>query len=539
MKGTALQRLNALLRRARGSGDGGFTLIEVMVAMLIFAVISVAVISALVLMRPQSGVAQARQTATQLAQSRLDKDRAEVPYDQLASQGAIPPIKVGGATYTLTRTLSDTASAPSTVPCGPSATSRGTTDTVTVGWGGAHPGSVTQSTRIVPGARLSTNGGGIAVQVVDHTGAYGDELSAVSVNVSGVTAGQTPQKVTLPSGQTVGCAYFDGLSAGSHTVSLSGAGFISPDEIANPSRAVTVSTGEIATASFQYAKAMTYTVNFKATPTFGGATPSDTVLLPAQLAVSFVTSNGIYTTPVQNTSPAPTVALYPYPEGYSVLAGALGTPGTFDSSSRCLSTDPSQWQQTPGGLLGLSTGPYGSAMFYGRTPTRQPATPGGSAAVNASMGTIPVTLSLNGLLNLSGSYEMDTVQQTGAAGTGATDPGCGAPQGPLVYKVPGGILNTLNSTLTGILQGLGCILNPASCGTPSTAQPTTLMVPFGTWSITMANGTPSLLSVNLNLGTLVNQPSASLNLSLLGLSNAVVIDPRCPATKPLTADGTC
>lgn len=114
--------LRALLARRRPApqhADEGFTLIEVLVALTIFAIVSAAAVIALVAGVRAGNDSNDRVTAAQVAQQEVDRARALPAPSLAASPDATRTTVLGGKSFSVTRTIGYPAGsclAPSATP---------------------------------------------------------------------------------------------------------------------------------------------------------------------------------------------------------------------------------------------------------------------------------------------------------------------------------------------------------------------------------------------------------------------------------------
>ena len=418
------RRLTAVLRPASpAERDAGLSLVEVIVAMMVFTIISVGVAytitNSLVLTRES----RTRAVATNLAAQEIDLLRSVEDVFSVVSKTFTTT--VGGTTYTVERTAEWTTSATNSTACG---TGTGTLQfkrvEVSVTYAGQRAVSapITSATVLAPNGRINDPAKGTIV--VSVIGASGAGTEGVTATIK--AAAKDPDGAVTPAApgptDSSGCTYALKVAPGNYDVSISKAGMVGLDQSASPSTTpVTVSAGGAGTASFSYDTAVslqtTYATNFP------GA-----VVLPGNLDTTFrSTVMGDHTVDAKATKPA---KLFPFSGGYAVVAGRHLDPSTDPVTnvvSSCLSPDPAAWV-TPG-----------ADKAVGAAPVPVGAAPGGSATVGVPMGVLQ-------LAKISGTVKLFAVQQkTGADG----DPGC---------------------------------LTPTTYTFSAVTKDTLLALPFGTWS---------------------------------------------------------
>ncbi|ROP75405.1 prepilin-type N-terminal cleavage/methylation domain-containing protein [Frigoribacterium sp. PhB107] len=392
------RRLNDVLRPASpAERDTGFSLVEVIVAMMVFTIISIGVAytitNSLVLTRES----RARAIATQLAAQDIDLLRSV--KDVFTIVDKTWTTEVGGTTYEVTRRASWATTTSNTTICG---TGTGTLQykqvEVSVSYAGMRPGGeITSATAIAPNSRINDpNKGTIVVEVL---GASGTGTSGVTVQIAaatdspnGAVAPPTPAKT-----DSTGCTYALGLAAGNYQVTISKGGAVGPDQkstqVMTP---VVVTAGTSQTASFSFDTAASFNASV-------GREQALLRTLPTNLDLTFRSSaQGDYTVAASAASPVP---LFPFTGGYSVMAGRHIDPTTDPKNnveSSCLNVDPSAWT-TPAadGMVGAQIMPVGAA-------------PGDSAVPIVPTGVVQ-------LADLPGVQRVAAVQQNSKANG---DPGC-------------------------------------------------------------------------------------------------------------------
>jgi prepilin-type N-terminal cleavage/methylation domain-containing protein len=447
-----------------GDSEAGLSLIEVMVAMFIFAILCVGVAYSLVSVLKMTNDARGKQTATNLAAAEIDADRA---LDDIVHLGPHTTVKtVGGVAYTLSVTTG-------WVTAGTGAGGVCTTGTgallakqvnVSVIWAGMSTGAtpVQTSTIVSPGTRLSDpDKGVIVVSAVDAVG-DGTPSATITAVPAATPAGATAITATIDPTDAQGCGVILQVKPGNYIVSISKSGstpYVSEKQLQNPTFPVTVSAGSSSAAPFSYAQSGVFTPIYHSNYT----TPTGvTVLMPTAMDTTFESTNTIFTS--TNSS----FNLMPYTSGYTFLAGALAA--NLSATPSCKSIDPGQWTASADGLL------------VGKTPNTISSLSGQTAQPNIEMGVFRIT----GLA--SGTYIKATGQVTPPVGT--ADPGCTTPS-TYVVKL-------------------------------TTASPATVALPFGSWKITSGTASTQTTAVAptailpQTLGTVVKVSGDSI----------VTLDPR-------------
>jgi Tfp pilus assembly protein PilV len=394
---------------ARGDSESGLSIIEVMVAMMIFAIMSVGVAYSIFNVLTITSDARSRQTAANIAATAIDADRAATDVVDLAP---VPTTTtVDGVVYTTTTaTAWIGATAGTTTQC---TTGSGALIAkrvnVTVKWQGMRKGQspVRVSTIVSPTSRLTDITLGVIVVAVNT--AAGGGYAGVTISAAPATTnpnGAIAITGTIAPTDVNGCGVILGVTPGNYVVSISKTASVDINQNPLPTTAVSVVAGSSVTAGFQYDLAGTFNVSYHSNYTTG------TITMPTSMTTSFVNTYGIYT----STSSGP-FSLHPFPAGYSIIAGALGASG--GSITTCNSVDPGAWPASSDGTL----------VPQPQAPAA--AGPGGTVVPSP----VPVRMGVFSVSGLGGKYLKATAQTTGPAGTG--DPGCSVPS-TYVIKIPTG-----------------------------------------------------------------------------------------------------
>ncbi|MBN9605869.1 MAG: hypothetical protein J0G30_04595 [Actinomycetales bacterium] len=370
--------------------EAGLSIVEVLVAVMVFMIVSVGIAYGTIASLRLSRDAQSREVATNLAATEIDVVRQI--GDPLAVVDASSTASVDGISYTVARTAKWVDSAGNASSCGVGgAPLKYKAVNVTVSWSGQLAGnlSISSDTILAPESRLNDpDAGTLLVRVV---GADGLPRSGVAVSASPTSGGAA---VSLPATDAQGCSFAFQVVPGTYTVGVSRGGYISDKQQSAPTVSSVVTAGTSTSQSFQYDQAGTFALSYQV----AGSTGS--LRLPSDLDLSFLNSYGVY---VRSGGSPSSVSLHPYPSGYSVVAGAYAAP--TDSSAGCVAPDPGSW---PAGTVG------GTAYAAGERQPAQAAAPGGSASVTVPMGGLVVG-SANG-------YQFRATVVAPPSGTG--DPGC-------------------------------------------------------------------------------------------------------------------
>lgn len=312
--------------------ESGLTLIEVVVAMMIFMIIATSVLYTMVNLLQVSRDSRSRQVASNLAAQEIDlaRDIADIFKVGTVSRTA----QLNGDTYTVLRKSEWVTNVANSGACGTGGgTLRYKKVNVTVTWNGMRPGTtgVKTDTLINPKARISDPDLGTILTSV---------MTASGVGVAGIpVTAKTSSGTTLPSVTTdsSGCAYFLNVTPGQYTVAISttAGDYVDLSGNPTPSNLATVGKGTAASSTFYYDKAGSIQTTYRAA---GAITPMalDTTFLSTRDAV-------VAEGPSSNITNPRTNKVYPWPDGYTVLAG---------DTTQCAAHDPSLWTAATGKLDG-------------------------------------------------------------------------------------------------------------------------------------------------------------------------------------------
>jgi prepilin-type N-terminal cleavage/methylation domain-containing protein len=383
-----MKALRALLAKARAN-QSGLTLVEVLVAVMVFAIIFTGVAYTIVAVLNVTKESSAREEATNLAAQDIDLDRSISNLFALLSDSYTKV--VNGTTYTITRSVEWVTDGSVTAKCG---TGGGNLQykrvNVAVDWTGEMATSpVRADTLINPAARINDGSHGTILVSVNNAAGSGTSGVVVSATPSATPNGATTLTTTPAATDGEGCTYILSVSPGNYDVKISRSGYLDVNQNSTATTTVSVGAASAASVSFQFDQAGTFNVTY----------PSATSI-PTNLDTSYISTYGTYST----QAPVSSQALYPFPSGYQVISGAYADPAL--PGGGCASPDPGAW---PAG-----TALNGKAVSAGVRPSGVGAAPGGTAAVSVGMGTFTITGITNGLYV--------TAVQIVQSGTG--DPGC-------------------------------------------------------------------------------------------------------------------
>lgn len=386
-----LLRIVARLRAARDAEEG-FSVIEVMVAMTVFAMIAAGVAAGIVSTMYLTQDNRSREAALQLANQALDAARST--KDVFTLDDDTSPAHVGDQDYTVRQTTNWINSDGSDNSCGAgSGVLASKRVSITVSWtSGTSPRqkNVVLDTLVSPSSAVSSaTSSTIVVGVRTATGAANPGV-AVSITPTGDGAKGLPKPPSVTDAN--GCSYAVGVTPGTYTVTITKAANIDPTGDASPDATVKTVAGGVGNQTFAFDRAVTVT-------TGGPLNLKDGVSakLPAALPMTYVSGDTIRT---EKTTPS---LLYPFQ--WTAIAGAYSTA--------CPDVNPTKWPAANG----FTASPNIFNGTDGTTPGYNPTTDL-TVTARAPMGVIDVKT--NGLDTVLSA----TVKNTTAVPNG--DPGCTA-----------------------------------------------------------------------------------------------------------------
>jgi prepilin-type N-terminal cleavage/methylation domain-containing protein len=393
--------VNARLLLRRTTADDGFTLIEALVALLVFAIISSGIVAGATTMVRMTDDSRSRVTAANLAAQEIDSVRAVANGTDTSAIYSITTqpsrsVPVNGRNYYVKRTATWISSAGASVSCNSATNLFELHVNVRVTWQGiiSTDSGVQDDTLFAPTGASTTNAlGAIAVSVIDSSGNPVAGITPTITVVPGST-GSSPAGTKPTTAE--GCTYANGLKPGGYTVSIFRAGYRDPSGDPNPSKTVTVSAGQTVPVQFVYDQSGVINVLYD----FGSSVTSAAV--PAALPVNFTSTNGSFT--------LSTILASLFPSAYAVTAG-LAQSG----SKTCPAIDPAAW---------VSAKVNGVQLKAGVTSTV-------SSVVNVSS-TVKVPLGVV-LVDAPVGSKLTAIQ---TAPQGAGNPGCDV-RSTLTYSVSG------------------------------------------------------------------------------------------------------
>lgn len=370
--------------------EGGFSLVEVLIAMMVFAVLAIGVAYSLLSVLAMTKEGRAREMATNLAAQEIDLDRSA--KDVFTLGDATRTVTNAGGTFTVRRTTQWVSGAGEGSGCG---SGTGVLQykriNVSVSWDGMRAGAspVSTDTQLAPKNVINDPALGTIIVATLAAGGAGSAGVSVSAAPTAGVAGNTAVGVTGPATNAQGCSYLLKVVPGTYDVTVSRAGYIDNGQVPTSTKAtnVAVTAGTSASAGFVFDLAGSFSVNYASNAAAG------TVQFPSNLDTTLLSTAGVYVSTATAAAASRTLPLFPFPGGYAVMAGKYVAPS--QSSPGCISVDPEAW----------------------------PAAPTLKAAARTLSTTTTAAALPMGVLTLSGAAGK-YITAVSATGTGTGDPGC-------------------------------------------------------------------------------------------------------------------
>jgi prepilin-type N-terminal cleavage/methylation domain-containing protein len=344
--------------------EAGFTIIEIIVAMMIFAIIAVGVAASLTSSLVLTRDARSREVAANLAAQDIDVVRSTSDITKVLPLNPGDPgstVVVDGLTYTITRDVKWVTSGGGDASCG---TGDGSLQfkhiNTRVTWAGrsAAVPAIQADTIVSPNGRItSPDTGTILVSVVGANGA----------GMSGVTVTIAPAAVNPNGAQTVdpapaatdvqGCSYALKVAPGNYDITISSpsGAYVNENQQTTVTKAsMPLIAGDTIEADFQYDKAL------QVDATFASNVGTSGIWFASNMKVDWAGENAIYqpTIAVPSSNKLVHFQLHPFANGYwaftgDYVAAKMNPDGTAAPS--CLSPDPGQWTANASGVVGRRT----------------------------------------------------------------------------------------------------------------------------------------------------------------------------------------
>lgn len=318
--------------RHENAADGGFTLVELMVAIGVFLIASTASISLILTASTVIRDNADRVYAANLANSEIDRMRdlgpSAITIGQVTTQHSSTQGEFTVSTTSNWVGLNQVADSCSTATPG-QAYMR-----VHVEVTGEDLGAPQVSDTLVapPDDAPAAAVGSVAVKVVD---ALDEPVSGITVSGRDLVGGSTFSYVTGPDG----CIFVPNLTpSASWQLSVARTGFVgSPDSPTTQVKQVLV--GQSTPVTFEYAEAASLTF----------AAPTDEFLIPASMPVSLAMDASSVSTVTPGAFPATTGSLWPSPAGYQAWLGSCNDADPASAISPRTTSVPRSAFETPAG----------------------------------------------------------------------------------------------------------------------------------------------------------------------------------------------
>lgn len=375
--------------------EAGFSLIEVLVALMVFAIVSVGIAYSLTNALVLTNEARAREVAIHLASQEVDKIRSLEDIFQVVANSST--YTVNGTDFTVTRKPVWDNSAGDAIQCGDLAGGSGSFEfkrvEIEIDWQGRRVGSskVYTDTIIAPNRRITDPAlGTILISVIN---AAGGGAAGIAVSATPNGGGATTPPETIPVTDSEGCSYVLKVTPGQYILKASKSGYVDVTQSLNEtSSTITVGAGELKSVQFQFDAAANFNIKFA-----DGNPPP--IVLPSNAPVTAVSTYGVFNLIGSN------LPLHPFSSGYQFIAGTYKAPA--GSNNGCLSPDAGQWADSP-------PVPPSTDVLVGQRGPIYTASPGGSVNAPVEMGVLEISL--------SGTRMIRALSVATNPGTG--DPGC-------------------------------------------------------------------------------------------------------------------
>ncbi|MBH0116444.1 prepilin-type N-terminal cleavage/methylation domain-containing protein [Salinibacterium sp. NG253] len=390
-----------VLQRLRSS-DSGLSLLEVLVAMMIFAIVSLGVLQSLATVLAITRDNRARVVASNLAAQEVDlaRDAGDVftLFDETYTK------TLNGDVFTVTRSTAWVPSSNADATCG---SGGGTLQykriNIEVTWPNMRVGTepVQFDTLLAPNDRI--NDPDLGTILVSVIGGSGEGSSGVSVGATPASPSEGAQSLSTSPAPTddEGCTFILKVAPGNYNVSVSRSGYVTDDgQSSSPSQLTQVVAGTASSVSFNYDEAARFDVSYIAEPA-----PAN-VEISRNMDTSFLSSYGVYTESSSSSSLTNSVNLFPWRSGYVGLAGTY-IPKPEDSASTadyCASPNPALWPEEV--VAGVT--------YRSPDPAPVAANPGGSVDMVVPMGLVDVSAIAGNRIRVKSTAPV----------TGSGDPGC-------------------------------------------------------------------------------------------------------------------
>ena len=354
--------VNALVRRLRKS-EAGLSIVEVVVAMFIFAIISTGTLYTMVTVLQTTRDSRAKQVAANLAAQDIDLARDYANLFQLLPTSYTVPLN--GDTFTVTRDTEWVTGAGNDVKCetGGAALNYKRVN-VTVTWDNMASSTkpVRSDTVIDPNSRITDpTKGTILVYVRTGSGA-GTPGVVVSATPSSTPNGAQKPSPSSAVTDATGCAYILKVTPGNYDITIShpSGKYVDEQQKTESVKNLGLQANATASAGFQYALGGSILANYAS-----NYVNSTRPFVATDMATLFSSTYGAFAAP---RAPGDTFLLHPFQSGYEIIGG---------DPTDCLAMDAEMW--TPD-ILGRKAEP---------APTSA-ASSGSTVAVGIPLGVVEI-----------------------------------------------------------------------------------------------------------------------------------------------------
>ncbi len=414
----------------RVQDERGFTLLELVVAIGVFALLASALFAGIASALNLNRNNRNRSISANLASQEMDKIRSTA-FTSLPLGLTSTTQTVDGVPYTVQRETEWTSTSASTGPCDAAGGTPALLRVrVSVSWTnmtGTQP-VVSDTVLTPPVGAYDPNTGHIAVKILDN-----DANPELGVPVH-VTGGSVDRTLSTSSD---GCAFFDHLVPGTYAVNLIAAGSVDRQGVSSPSQVAGVTAGAVTPVAFDYDRA----ANLSLTLGDPGGRPVP-ANVPVVLGNTQFVPNGIKVFPGTGATRSVT-GLFPSNNGYEPFTGS------------CLDADPE----------GTASG--GGSIWPGGQ--RQPAigvSPGMTSTGTVPMGGVDVFVTKTGVPAVGASVIATHTVDTGCPAGELYSLGVTDATGKASSSLPWGTW-TIRATVGAQFAYGTTILDPTS-GTPGT-----------------------------------------------------------------------